>query len=70
LKNYSRKLTEKRILVAISKADLIDEKEKKKLTNLKLGKDKIPPIVFSSVTNLNLTTLLDVLWKGLQTVNG
>ncbi|MEJ2507461.1 MAG: GTPase ObgE, partial [Ignavibacteriaceae bacterium] len=70
LKNYSRKLTEKKILVAISKADLIDEKEKKRMVKLNFGKDKISPIVFSSVAKYNLTTLLDVLWKEFQTMNG
>ena len=66
LKNYSDKLAGKKILVAISKADLIDEKEKKKLAKLKFGKDKISPIIFSSVIKSNLDQLLDEMWKALK----
>lgn len=66
MKNYSKKLTEKTMLVAISKADLLDEKEKKKLAKLKFGKDKISPIIFSSAIKFNLTLLLDELWKSLK----
>lgn len=68
LKSYSNKLSEKKILVAVSKADLIDEKEKEKLAKLTFGKDNILPIVFSSVTKYNLAALLNVLWKELKSV--
>jgi len=66
LKNYSKKLTEKKMLVALSKADLIDEKQKKKLSKLKFGKDKSSPIIFSSAIKYNLELLLDELWKALR----
>ena len=63
LKNYSKKLMEKKMLVAVSKSDLIDEKKKKEILKLKFGKDKLSPIVFSSAIKENLNVLLDFLWK-------
>jgi len=63
LKNYSKKLMEKKMLVAVSKSDLIDEKKKKEILKLKFGKDKLSPIVFSSAIKENLNVLLDSLWK-------
>jgi GTP-binding protein len=66
LKNYSQRLTEKKIFVAVSKSDLLDKKKKENILKLKFGKDKISPIVFSSTVKENLSALLDFIWKELQ----
>lgn len=66
LKKYSRKLVEKKILVSLSKADLVTESEIKKLEKVKLKGIKDPLIIFSSVSGYGLNELLDRLWEALQ----
>jgi len=52
-------------VVAISKAEIIDEK-KKKIIRKNFKKVKITPIFFSAATNTNIDGLLEVLFKLLQ----
>jgi len=66
LKNYSNKLIEKKILVSFSKADLADDETIKEVSDLKIGKDKKNPVVFSSITKNGLQKLLDTLWNTLK----
>lgn len=66
LKKYSKKLVDKKILVALSKADLLDKEELKKLEKTKIKKVKEPIIIFSSATGLGLQDLLDKIWKTLR----
>ena len=66
LKNYSNKLIEKKILVSLSKADLADNEKMKEISDLKIGKDKKTPVVFSSVTKNGVQELLDTLWDALK----
>jgi GTP-binding protein len=64
LKSYSRKLGEKEIIVGLSKADLLEEKELKKLKKISIhGK---PINIFSSISRKGLNELLDALWNSLQ----
>jgi len=66
LKNYSAKLVQKKIIVSISKADLIDQDEITKLSMHRLKGTDENPIVFSAVTGFGLNGLLDALWKNLE----
>lgn len=67
LKKYSKKLVDKKILVSFSKADLLDEKERSKLSKIKIKKIKNPILIFSSATGFGLQLLLDTLWETLNT---
>lgn len=62
LKSYSRILVKKKILVSLSKADLIEEKEIKKLKTIKLKKVKYPLIIFSSASRFGIEELIDKLY--------
>ena len=66
LKSYSDKLTKKKILVSLSKADLCDEQKLNKLKRLGLKGIKKKPLVFSSITGYGLENLLDALWKAMR----
>ena len=69
LKSYSSKLIQKKMLVALSKADLIEEEKVKELSQIKFKEIKKKPIVFSSVSGIGLNDLLDILWKNLENVD-
>jgi GTP-binding protein len=66
LKNYSPQLTEKKMLVALSKADLVDDKNKSKALRNKFKGIKNKPLIFSSVTGFGLSEMLDILWENLK----
>jgi len=66
LKSYSDKLTKKKILVSLSKADLCDEQKLNKLSRLGLKGIKKKLLVFSAVTGYVLENLLDTLWKAMR----
>ena len=66
LKSYSDKLTKKKILVSLSKADLCDEQKLNKLSRLGLKGIKKKLLVFSAVTGYGLENLLDTLWKAMR----
>lgn len=60
LKQYNPQLLEKDRLIAVSKCDLIDESQRKKIaTRLKTYK----PVFFSSIVGSGLPELKDELWK-------
>jgi GTP-binding protein len=63
LKTYSTELAQKKKIVALSKADLADEEEIKKLAKKKIRNTDAPVIVFSAATGYGLTNLLDKLWE-------
>ena len=72
LSNYSKVLSGKKKIVAISKADLIEDKDIKKIS-LKKIKDKnntveqnLTLFIFSSATKFGLNDLLDYLWMNLN----
>ncbi|AFH49998.1 GTP-binding protein [Ignavibacterium album JCM 16511] len=62
LKKYSRKLVDKKILVSLSKADLVGENEIKNLKKLKFKGIEEPVIIFSAVSGYGINELLDKLW--------
>lgn len=66
LKNYSKVLTKKKILVSLSKADLIEEKELKNISAIKLKKVKFPLLIFSSATRIGIEKLIDRLWVAIH----
>ncbi|MCZ6701527.1 MAG: GTPase ObgE [Ignavibacteria bacterium] len=66
LKSYSPRLTEKKIIVALSKADLINEEKIKELAGLQFGIEEISPVIFSSVSNYGLDELRDIMWQSIQ----
>lgn len=64
LKEFNPELLDKRILLAISKSDMLD-KELKEAIAKELPKD-IPHLFISSMTNSGLVELKDSLWKELN----
>lgn len=64
LEQYNPELLDKQRVIAISKADLLPEKEHAKLLK-KLPNDQ-PKLIFSSVTGFGIEQLKDTLWKVLQ----
>tara|TARA_Y100001934_G_scaffold90859_1_gene112493 strand:- start:6777 stop:7766 length:990 start_codon:yes stop_codon:yes gene_type:complete len=65
LKNYNKELLEKKIIIAVTKCDLLSEKELKEMKfNLK---QKI--IKISSVTGYGLENLKDAIWKKINLNN-
>jgi len=63
LKKYSPALAAKKKIVSLSKADLVEEKELKKLSKKKIRNADSPLLVFSSATNYGIQELLDYLWS-------
>lgn len=70
LKKYNPELLDKKRLLGISKADMLDEEleeEMKKDLNKRLkGKNKVPFIFFSSASQKNIAQLKDLLWEQLN----
>jgi len=66
LKSHSKKLAEKTKIVSLSKADLLEESEIKKISKKKIKNADSPLVVFSAVSGYGLAELLDYLWKALQ----
>jgi GTPase len=66
LKNYSKILSSKKKIVALSKADLLEESEIKKFSKVKIRNTDSPVFIFSSASKLGLENLLDYLWKSLM----
>ncbi len=66
LSSYSKILTGKKKIVAISKADLADEDKLKKISKKKIKNADLPLLVFSSATKLGLESLLDHIWMNLH----
>ncbi len=67
LKKFNPELLNKKRILAISKADLMDdelEEEMRKDLNKRLkGKNKVPFIFFSSASHKNIQELKDMLWR-------
>lgn len=65
LKKYNPELLDKKIVLAISKSDMLD-KELKEAIEKELP-ENIPHLFISSLTNTGLVELKDLLWKELNT---
>ena len=63
LKEYNAELLDKKRILAITKCDLLDEAELKKI---KKKLPEIPAIFISSITNSGITELKDLLWAELN----
>ena len=66
LKQYNPQLLQKENIVSVSKCDLIDESQRKKIAS-KLK--NLNPCFFSSVTNMGIAELKDIIWKTLNKYN-
>lgn len=67
LKKYNPELLDKQRLIAISKSDLLDEKQRSKIKKNISNKIKDVPFEFiSSVSNIGLVEIKDLLWKVLN----
>ncbi len=66
LVSYSKTLTEKKKLFVLSKADLVEENELKKIKTIKLNSESYSPIIISSATKFGIQKLLDKIWTELQ----
>ncbi len=66
LKSYSPKLAEKKKIVALSKTDLIEKSELKKLERKKLRNSDFPLLLFSAVAGMGIPELLDFLWTEIK----
>ncbi|MCW9065163.1 MAG: hypothetical protein OQJ78_02625, partial [Ignavibacteriaceae bacterium] len=60
------KLIEKKILVSLSKADLIDSSKLSVVAKNKFKGIKDKSIIFSSISGFGLAEMLDILWGNLQ----
>ena len=66
LKSYSPKLIQKKILVALSKADLVDAEKVKGALKTKFSGISGETFIFSAITGQGLSELLDALWQNLE----
>ena len=69
LKSYSPKLIQKKMLVSLSKSDLVDSKKIMEMSKKKFKGISEKPIIFSSVTSSGLNELLNILWQNLKRDN-
>lgn len=66
LRQYSKKLTERKQIIALSKSDLLDKKSLEMIIRKKLFKEKIPVAAISSATNDGIQELLDKITELLE----
>ncbi len=66
LKTYSSKLAAKQKLIALTKSDLVDDDELKKISKKKIKLTGVPVQIISSAANFGIEELLDLIWKTLQ----
>mgnify|MGYP001573616891 FL=1 len=66
LEKYSKVLSKKKKLVALTKSDLIEPKELKKIREKKIPGYKEEILIFSSATKDGIEKTLDLLWKELN----
>ncbi len=64
LEQYNPELLDKKIIIAISKTDMLDEELRNEIAAL-LPKD-IPSVFISSVSNTGISKLKDMLWQALN----
>lgn len=70
LEKYNPELIQKQRILAISKADLLDEELEAELkAELKKEAPDLNPLFFSSVAQKNLDTLKDQIWKAIDDAN-
>lgn len=62
LKQYSKKLAERKKIIALSKSDLLDEKSLAKISRKKFKDQSIPILIISATTKNGIQELLDTVW--------
>jgi GTP-binding protein len=70
LKSYSKKLAVKTKIVSLSKADLLEENELKKIQKKKIKNADSHLLIFSAISGYGLQNLVDYLWKALKSEKG
>lgn len=66
LKQYSKKLAERKKIIALSKSDLIEKKESEKIIRKIAAREKFPVLLISSTANTGLQELLNTIWEMLN----
>ncbi len=66
LKSFSPNLVKKKKVIALSKIDLVEKDELKKLARKKIKQADSPLLFFSSATKEGVQELLDYLWKEIE----
>ena len=66
LRSYSPELVRKKIIVSLSKSDLIDPENIEELSPLKFKGIKDKTFIFSSISGQGINELLDYLWQVLE----
>ena len=66
LDKYSKVLSEKKKLIALTKADLLSTADLKKIARKKIRGYKGPILIFSAVSKYGIQELLDVLWQQIK----
>lgn len=64
LERYNPELLHKKILIAVSKSDMLDEELKKEISSIL--PQNVPHLFFSAVTSQGVTELKDMLWYALN----
>lgn len=67
LEQYNPELLHKKMILGISKADMLDEELQQEIS--KELPEHLPIVFFSSVSNKGINTLKDTIWKALQEAN-
>jgi GTP-binding protein len=65
LEQYNPELLHKKMIIALSKSDMLDDELKAEIA--KELPENIPHLFISSVTNQGISQLKDVLWEALNT---
>jgi GTP-binding protein len=65
LASYNPAIAKKKKIVALTKMDVVDEMDRKKLAKIKFGRGVVT-IPFSAVTGEGLRELLDAMWQVLD----
>lgn len=69
LKQYSKKLAERKKIIALSKSDLLDEKSLAKISRKKFKDQSIPIVIISATTKNGIQGLLDTIWGYIERNN-
>jgi GTP-binding protein len=65
LGSYNEDLLERRRVIVLTKSDILDDEQKKKIKKLKFGKNTKVHLI-SAVTGDGISHLIEMMWKELQ----
>lgn len=69
LKKFNPEMLTKEQIICISKTDTIDNERKKELSALRFTKDKLKPILISSVSHENIEDIKFLLWEKIALID-